>query len=52
MELRQELHPTPGSICWFYSQGICYDARSHDRKKSMKNDFKEMVHDPNSSNSD
>jgi hypothetical protein len=19
-------------ICWFYSQGICYDARSYDRK--------------------
>ena len=23
-------------ICWFYSQGICYDARVYDRKKIDK----------------
>jgi len=27
-------------ICWFHSQGICYDARSDDRKKKSNSKFR------------
>ena len=30
-------------ICWFYSQGICYDARSYDRKKKSENTLVRVI---------